>query len=121
MLFEKIGFMSIGTMEKGNSYYHLFFPFFLPLTSFSKDLSLWLRTAEEGILRVVGFDASPGDDGRDCCCWAAAYFLSASKNEKAGFWSIEEGGVKGIRGMPKNFFTSGILITGKKGEITRKV
>lgn len=71
---------------------------------------------EEGMRWLAGLDASSGDE---IACWrcdaacAAAYFFIASKNEKPGFCSPAGGGVTGIIGIPKAFFTPGFLITEK--------
>lgn len=97
---------------KNQNFLHLFLPFFLPLTSFSKLLSLWLITEDEVIRWFVGLGAMTGGEaGLGSCCWAAAYFLIASKKEKAGCWGDVEGGATGILGTPKKSFTPGLLIT----------
>ena len=58
----------------------------------------------------MGFDGSAADERVCLCCaaaCAAAYFLTASKNEKAGFCSFVGGGGSGtIIGIPKAFFTA---------------
>lgn len=62
----------------------------------------------------MGFDASAADERVCLCCaaaCAAAYFLTASKNEKAGFCSFVGGGSTTILGIPKAFFTASFLIT----------
>lgn len=71
---------------------------------------------EEGMRWLAGLDAPSVDE---ITCWrcdsacAAAYFFIASKNENPGFCSPAGGGVTGIIGIPKAFFTAGFLITEK--------